>query len=102
MLDKKFKNKWIKALKGGKFTQGEGRLYKKDESGEKYCCLGVAGIICGIPKEMLYKSFLERYPLSYNIPKDIKGQKEVAAHLANMNDNGKSFEEIADYIKKNL
>lgn len=54
-LPKAFKNKWIKALRSGDYKQGEDLLkaqqYTEDGikiKGEyKYCCLGVAGDICG-------------------------------------------------------
>jgi hypothetical protein len=39
-LDKKIKNKWIKALRSGKYKQTRvGTLYNKDS--DAYCCLGV-------------------------------------------------------------
>ena len=44
-----FANKWIAALKSGSFKQGSGRLF----SVNTYCCIGVAGHICGVPDEMM-------------------------------------------------
>lgn len=39
---------WLRALRSGKYKKGTGALKVK---GNKYCCLGVAGVECGaIPK----------------------------------------------------
>lgn len=41
---------WVDALRSGKFTQGRGRLYRR----ETYCCLGVAcelAVQAGVPVE---------------------------------------------------
>ena len=43
VMNSKDKKVWIDALRSGKFTQGEGRLYSK--SPDTYCCLGVAQCI---------------------------------------------------------
>lgn len=41
-MNKRIKNKWIKALRSGKYKQATGALKKVDEKGkETYCCLGV-------------------------------------------------------------
>lgn len=39
-LDPKFKRRWVKALRSGKYKQGHGQL--KDVGSNTYCCLGVA------------------------------------------------------------
>jgi hypothetical protein len=95
---------WIDALKSGRYAQCQNTL--KDETG--YCCLGVLGDVLLNPeygkcnaftyyanfKQYDYKSFvaLPAQVLSHNIQKT----------LMDMNDNGKSFEEIADYIQENV
>lgn len=131
-LPKVFKNKWIKALRSGKYKQTKGSLCddfeKKGELDNKeygYCCLGVACAIVS-PKSA---SFLQRKAskakngsfggfiqdfeknfkglgLSKLIPKELVGAEDtynyLTSHLASMNDDGNNFDEVADYIEKNL
>lgn len=107
--------RWVAALRGGEFKQCRGQLSKNGG----YCCLGV---VCEIFREELS---LEKHELtfgdgySYNesyqyLPckvkeylalnttegyfrkKDGKGE-----YLSNLNDDGASFEEIADIIEEN-
>lgn len=99
-LDPEFKARWIAALRSGEFKQGEGRLCSRGPR-PSYCCLGVARKIDGV--EGCYqgdwgseyyppKKALDKWGLPYS----------SAAELARMNDGGKSFAEIADYIEQNL
>lgn len=53
-LPKEFAEKWLEALRSGKYKQTEGTLVRIIEEFNdkdpkcKYCCLGVAGKICNI------------------------------------------------------
>lgn len=110
-LPKRFKEKWIKALRSGKYKQTDGALYDKKEDG--YCCLGVAGSICGVPDKTLI-GFCFLYPDKFNntkgLPKLIIGGNSksevdyspVAEKLSTYNDSGKSFKWIASYIERYL
>ena len=98
-----FKRKWIKALRSGKYRQGRKTLYTKGShrGRPRYCCLGVAGRICGLSNEdMRRKGFV------YNcgvIPDLITGDDGIATVLSGMNDrHEKSFSKIADWIQENL
>lgn len=99
-LPKAFKNKWIKALKSGKYIQGEDRLY--DVSTDTYCCLGVA---CDIVNCKSDNNFII-VTKSRKIPEILKGGSrgnKLVKKLVDMNDySGKSFKEIAKWIEKNL
>lgn len=110
-LDPEFKKKWLEALRSGKFKQGSRRLYDKTSGG--YCCLGVALTICGLGKDFMEgRHFVcddDTFP--HVKPKDVPNFPEaliytdsysLAYGLSSMNDNGDSFEEIADYIEKHL
>lgn len=87
------KIKWIEALRSGKFKQGKGRFYQKNS--DTYCCLGVLCVIQNAP----FENYCGRnYPseqwvagLSYHID---------FSDLSRMNDSGKTFSEIANYIEK--
>lgn len=93
-LPKDVKAKWIAALRSGLFLQGCGTLKSTNEDGEtEHCCLGVAREIklCramnGGINEYVSGSFLPQH---------------IQEDLADLNDSGKSFQEIADWIEKNL
>lgn len=102
-LPKKLKRDWIKALRSGKFKQGQCRLWNKEEN--TYCCLGVLGTLCGVKKlsDKSQEEFLGKgHPGYTKVPEVVRGESKIAMELANKNDNGSSFSEIADYIEENL
>lgn len=92
-LQPEAKAKWVAALRSGKFEQGRGALQKDLSSVSMYCCLGVA-VACELtsPQGLFMNFWVE----DEFIPEDIQ------VHLARMNDKGKSFPEIADWIEANL
>lgn len=100
-LPKQFKTKWLKALRSGEFKQGDGSLRNNLN---QYCCLGVGAKICGATS-ITGKGYIEKdreiRGIS-KIPSLIIGDGEIPSKLAYMNDNGKSFKQIADWIDKNL
>jgi len=103
-LPKAFKNKWIKALRSGKYEQIQGRLIKD----KGYCCLGVA---CSVLK--YHNRFVSNHitiPKNYNrVPIALRGDaltNDLVEHLSDMNDGvgegKKSFKQIANFIEKYL
>lgn len=109
-MDKKIKAKWIKALRSGKYAQGNGWLKDLDDF---YCCLGVLCQIQGAkwepnPRDASMIPFLGRTTAQ------LKGQQflrpfaragmsaSAQETLAGMNDYGESFLVIADYIESHL
>lgn len=100
---------WIEALRSGTYPQGDGYLYNNG----KYCCLGVAREVLGL----LADDSLELLDIDaadlLGIGRSTAGEIEpvfkavpeppevrcVQDGLANMNDNGKTFDEIADVIE---
>lgn len=119
-LDPEFKAKWVAALRSGDYKQAQGRLY----TGEGYCCLGVAGHVCGIPVEELHhKHFLtpkwfkddslKNVPELLQYDASFTNRESCVYYLGYMNDGGGhttynptgklySFNEIADWIDENL
>ena len=119
-LPKSVKNKWIKALLSGKYRQGQNVLYDPDY--KTFCCLGVLQhctmdgnvepnfdsedslyVYAPLPSAQFWDSLglvsdedesIREYDGAYD-GGDI-------GKLALMNDNGKGFIEIADYIKKHV
>jgi len=106
-LPKRFKDKWLKALRSGEYTQGDSLLYNDNN---QYCCLGVGAVICGVPKiEILNFSYIGEGDFNslikqYKIPKQIVGndRNEIVRKLSSFNDKGLSFKWIAAYIERYL
>ena len=92
------KQKWVQALRSGKYEQGSGRLREDD----CFCCIGVLADILD--------------PAGWNddwwngqdctLTDDGCDTAELDAqahdHLTEMNDNGMPFPKIADWIEENL
>ncbi len=111
-LDKAFKAKWVKAVRSGRYEQNiiELRVGKKN-TGFSYCCLGVA---CNIMDRhwkiskfnnitYSHKHSEPGYDaLNHTFLKQINLTHKQESKLIDMNDAGKSFNEIADYIEKHL
>lgn len=96
-ISKADRKAWIEALESGKYEQGMSFLKR----GNKYCCLGVFGELKD--KHMSHFAMLRNIADIGGIPKCLLGtfdQNSFAGRLARMNDNGKSFKEIAKYIRK--
>ena len=107
-LDKKIKEKWVKALRSGDYKQGKKRLTHAG----RYCCLGV------LAKEMGCSVIHTGYDL--DTPHFIKSNPKMNAiveildqpspsctgrvqvRLTTMNDEGADFDTIADWIEKEL
>lgn len=118
-LPKKFKDKWIKALRSGNYKQGNGFLLELDgdDDNKEFCCLGVACIVSGIEDSfILNQTLINKYIINYKekfikVPKLLHGSSEignsdfniVVKKLTCMNDSGKwSFNRLATYIEKYL
>ncbi len=121
-LPKRFKARWVKALRSGDYLQTTGELYNAYENDEKggMCCIGVAGAICKVPlndmegyglfnKDEFYE--IEDMIKSYKIPRLLTGSHSqedkdynpIVQKLAKYNDSGNwSFKRIASYIERYL
>lgn len=114
---------WIAALRSGKYKQSQSYLY----SAQGQCCLGVLCDIAEVPyidDNGGPRTYLFKVPSRYDstnengsmIPKRVNltsdldldlevrhkkaGIENLRYALAAMNDDGKTFNEIADYIEK--
>jgi hypothetical protein len=102
-MDKEIKQKWVEALRSGKYKQGEGALKR----GNKYCCLGV---LCSITSsknwrdhESLPSHLEEKFGL-YSTTVKYRGE---STFLEVLNDGdfttpSLTFPEIADIIEAQL
>jgi hypothetical protein len=108
------RDKWIEALRSGKYEQGKGKLCKNGN----YCCLGVLCEIQGRPKfnggrdaRVCFdssKGHLSAENPVYNklnasgfFPEGIKVEFKNGKYgsLADCNDHGLTFDQIADIIE---
>lgn len=109
-MNKEIKAKWIEALRSGKYKQGTHWLRLQDT----YCCLGV---LCDLVDSSGWESNTigtthvyarEGYTHNYskilpeNIGQELDIPPEISDQLSNMNDDGHTFKEIADYIEARL
>lgn len=99
---------WVAALRSGKYTQGKGRLKTVTAKGPTYCCLGVLCSIRGY--EEGEASFLnEDGCLVFHCDEALlmelfscnaEAAGAISATLADLNDEGASFEVIARAIER--
>lgn len=96
--------KWIEALRSGRYKQRPGSLFYKD----RYCCLGVLCAVNNVTLEECADDDLfaqsksdfvngEAYVYLRNLLNPL-----TVHQLVKMNDSGKSFTEIADWIEANV
>lgn len=111
--DLEVKRKWIEALRSGKYNQGVGYL---NADNKYFCCLGVQLDVGGcewVPEDVFDKNY-DNPEIAFINDKEIGTkwsdsylneigltEKEMN-NLIDMNDCRASFEDIADYIEKNL
>ncbi len=101
-LPRDFAEKWVAALRSGEYKQGKGALL---DSSDCFCCLGVAGIVGGCSKRALQGYTLLQGSFHngmHCVAPQILGKNKLVDELTTMNDDGKSFPEIADWIEHNV
>lgn len=97
---------WVEALRSGKYKQGRNQL----RHGNSFCCLGVFCDIVNpegwVEDENVSGYFFWKYKkgknnsyIPCNLMKELGILDKNTGMLANMNDAGKTFEEIADKIE---
>jgi hypothetical protein len=112
--------KWIRALRSGKYKQGEDQL----RSGDKFCCLGVACDLYAKAHGVKWEKFksdgddlFSFFKLVGKLPSVVQNwlgltdacgvysidnqpkQRPLTESLADLNDDGFSFQEIAAIIE---
>lgn len=110
-MNEKIKKKWLKALRSGDYKQCRNKLTSNLKS---FCCLGV---LCDVvypkgwqklPKKILngtnswvtYEHLGDTDVLSDKLLKKTGVDASTAAELAEMNDEGATFKEIANAIER--
>jgi len=94
--------KWINALRSGDYNQQEGTLKGPDG----YCCLGVYCSIMGKePPEASEEDLMDEVP-DYDGPRELYNycRADIDPYVLetgiSMNDEGKTFWEIADMVER--
>ena len=129
-MKKTVMKKWIKALRSGKFKQGKGQLKQTNPQGKvNHCCLGVLCELYNEEmiknKKKKLKEAIESYgfgekEMTYSfdgrgglLPKKVMNWSGVSTDegkfydsteplsLVEVNDEGKRFTTIANFIEKN-
>lgn len=113
-FDPTLKAQWVTALRSGDYIQGKSAL----QYGGNYCCLGVlcevmvkngSDLVTTSPLGIGYRQKYHMFGFVQNntniadeVRQEIGLKNVIMARLMTMNDGGKSFEQIADYIEKKL
>lgn len=109
-MDAQLKAKWVEALRSNRYRQAEGNL-REERSIKRYsyCCLGVLCHVMGskwvngvaVLGETIMEAHGEAY-LSFDALK-LSGLDDASQRvLANMNDSGALFTDIAEHIEAHL
>lgn len=123
--------RWVKALRSGKFKQGQGTLKQFNKQGQtQHCCLGV---LCELYNNQMKKNKKKTLPETVcdndsdfsfgycrfggkrdDLPREVKDWAGISSGLgkfylsddhyeclADLNDTGRKFKTIANIIEKN-
>lgn len=123
MMNQEFKTKWVEALRSGEYEQGESVLKDTSEGVTKYCCLGVAckllvdeGVAVeysGLYSDNIFKLVGEEEGDYEVLSEGIANYLGILSNpivkvtvgtstIADLNDTGTPFSEIADIIEEQL
>ena len=103
-MDAKLKQRWVAALRSGKYQKGERYLRPSDQ---RFCVLGV---LADVDEPGGWRRTAGEFWLhtgSYTVPsksllKKWGLPKSTSDCLTRMNDRGYSFAKLADYIERNV
>jgi len=118
-MKKKLKEAWLEALRSGQFHQGKYVLrdyHSESENGRvfKYCPLGILCVLTGHTPESWYnvypkvdmETYIEKSDAVSSVYHGISQFEGISpkdqVEIADMNDRGLSFLEIANWIEKHL
>lgn len=116
-MDPKIKQQWVAALRSGEYKQGAGALHRFSEAGDTYCCLGVLcdlAVKASVCRRYMDEDGIYHYGhashndtyLDSSIVEwsglDGYNPKVEGRRLAELNDKGFTFDQIADLIEWGL
>lgn len=91
-MDKELKEKWVEALRSGKYRQARNTIYYR----RAYCCLGVLSVCIDTKMRGTRTDYPEDRVLTF------RTQRELSDLNDGLGCRPQNFREIADYIEKNL
>lgn len=95
-MDPEQKQKWVAALRSGKYQQAREAFCAEPSSGLKHCCLAVF-IDAVIGQPVTTKDYTSHFGPTF------EKHKIPRSHLVQLNDTEMlTFNEIADWIEENL
>lgn len=104
-MKKEIADKWVAALRSGQYKQGREYLRR----GDQYCCLGVLCEVVEVEATETYPHFSYDGLMTFlpEVAQKRSGMKSrdgslagATECLAQLNDSGSTFNEIADLIEK--
>lgn len=106
-MDAELKKKWLEALRSGNYSQTRSNLFlgtAEDGIPPGYCCLGVLCAVAEVPRTLDGKFKKNDYEIIDGWLNNMTFGLEhgIRYKLAALNDEGKSFTEIADWIEANV
>lgn len=101
-MDANLKAKWVEALRSDKYKQIAGTL----REGDQFCCLGVLCDVMGARWTSHGDAYVDgdyqSSLLSTRMLQNIGLSEAAQSVLYGMNDSGRPFPAIADYIERKL
>jgi hypothetical protein len=96
------REEWIEALESGKYQQASGVLMS--HKGDGFCCIGVACDLAGVPRDELKGRSISHFDFLCSAKPgqlfvDLGLTARQCFQLAQANDRGHSFINIADRIR---
>lgn len=100
MMDPEIKAKWVAALRSGEYKQC--KFFLEDVQGRN-CCIGVLCRVQGVDPIVAAINNTKGDPLATSfLKKEYRAGLDYScfSYLSTLNDNGRSFDQIADVIEK--
>ena len=106
-MNKCIKEKWLRALRSGRYAQTNGYLHKEVNGQDRFCCLGVLTNLYveenGEPEVWnLGNIILAEEVVEWAELTDENPHVVIEGTLASLNDSGRTFKQIANIIEKEL
>lgn len=111
-MPKELSDKWLNALRSGKYQQGQDKLHQERNGQHYYCCLGVLQMEvlgCTSPtpnkEEVCSIGVLREKGITFYDQGEIAGDpflESLGESASDANDHGRTFTEIADALEQEI
>lgn len=101
-MDRAVRDRWVRALRSGRYKQTKGLLQRTVRGEQRNCCLGVLCRVLRVDPRT-QNDFGERNKiLGPDLANRVGISRSYQSELASRNDTGSKFPRIADWIEENL